>query len=74
MGKQVKITCDSCDTDITYAGVDGQFRLHLQSELIPSDLDIVSLGIRRHQVTEPKYFCDLRCLNDWLTRYYGKGK
>lgn len=66
MTKEVKISCDSCGKDITSTGGIPGFRLHLASEILPMREGPVAAVLVYPDIDNDMYFCDLRCLADWV--------
>lgn len=75
MGEQVKITCDSCERDLTYTGNCEDYRLILSYESkLPwyyehgetcgavTDMGILPPINRKH------VFCDMGCLEKWMDK------
>jgi len=66
--KKVEITCDFCQKNLTNicSGYD-ETRLHLESQDIYNTSNI-SFGMPMRRELGDCYFCDLSCLEGWLTQ------
>ena len=69
MPKKVEITCDFCQKDLTTveSGFD-EYRFHLSAEGIYNTSNISFGAVRSHPMKNDCYFCDLSCLEGWLTQ------
>jgi hypothetical protein len=63
-----KITCDHCGQDLTTTGNCVDYRIVLKSESIPSRGGVVTLMHLEPDIAEPKHFCGLECLKNWIIR------
>lgn len=63
--KITKITCDSCERDITYTDDMPAFRLRLTTESLQHLADMICAVIVDPQLERDYYFCDLACLCNW---------
>lgn len=74
--KDVKVTCDGCERDLTTTGNSEAYRLCLKSESIPSRGGVVTDMVAFPTgITRMKHFCDVQCLVKWLQKenwYHGK--
>lgn len=61
--KDVKITCDACNANLTDMGVAPSYRLHLLKTNFV--FDAVASYSRPH-LHRDYHFCDLDCLGDWI--------
>ena len=68
MSREVRISCDHCNEDITSAGSMPTFRLRLVAEALPHASKIVNAVLVQPPIKEDKYFCDFICLGEWLRK------
>jgi hypothetical protein len=68
MSKEVKVICDGCGKDITSTGGIPDFRLHLESQKLPHSSNIIAAVLVYPDIEEDCYFCNLQCLERWLTK------
>jgi len=64
--KNIKITCDSCEKDITETESMPTFRLVLSSEKLPSSSNSTYAVLVSPPIGHTHYFCNLICLKRWL--------
>jgi hypothetical protein len=66
--KKVEITCDFCNKDLTTCASGwSETRLHLEAQGIYNTSNI-SYGMPQRKEISDAYFCDLSCLESWLTK------
>jgi len=71
MTYKIEILCDWCEANLRYTKLATNYRLHLTSELIRTkdqEFDTVA----KDPLDDDKHFCDICCLNDWLTQEFNK--
>jgi len=66
MGKDIKITCDNCEKDLSSTAGMPDFRLKLSSESLPNTSDITFAVYVSPDIDEDLYFCGLGCLKEWI--------
>ncbi len=68
MGKVTTVTCDRCDRDITYTGNCIDYRVTLINEAIPRNPKHNSFTLMQiyPYLENNVYFCNTRCLKDWV--------
>lgn len=71
MAEVRKITCDNCETDLTYTGNCYDYRLVLASQSIGREYTGEAVAVTAMHVPDPMpqaaHFCGMRCLDEWLT-------
>ena len=66
-----KVTCDSCERDITTSSNSVDYRIVLMSEGIPSTGGAVTDMWIEPQFRQPLHFCGINCLKQWLDKFFG---
>ena len=64
--KEVKITCDNCNIDLTCCGQVLDYRLNLLYESIPSNSMVISNSFEPPLPTKDNHFCGVGCLKKRL--------
>lgn len=68
MGKDITITCDCCNADLTVTGNCEDYRLTLTVEHIPSWGGAVTAMAAWPPLSHDAYFCNIKCLKDWIAK------
>jgi hypothetical protein len=68
MPKEVKVTCDQCERNITSTSNCEGWRIALLNERIPSRGGLVTLMSSHPHLDKDCYFCSFKCLFDWIKR------
>lgn len=66
MPKEIKITCNNCDKDISHSIDTPAWRIALTNEPIPIvSSSVKAISVQPH-LAQDAYFCCWRCLTDWI--------
>lgn len=69
MAKTTTVECDGCGADLTYTGNCEDYRLALLNQNIPSRGGFVTMLGKYPSIKDgDKYFCGLKCLDQWRNR------
>jgi hypothetical protein len=68
MTENIKITCDSCENDITYTANCRGYILCLNVEAQTPSSGIVTLMHVSPPIESRKHFCGLGCLKRWVMK------
>ena len=63
---EIKITCDSCDKDITQTDAMPRYRLKLSSERLPHSCGMVYAVHVAPAIDKEVYFCNISCLRKYV--------
>ena len=64
-----KITCDTCNTDLSQTGSRPAYRIRLTAEAIPHMPGIgVSTVFIKSPLDKDKHFCNILCLFEWVDK------
>lgn len=61
-----KVSCDSCGRDITTSGNSIDYRIVLQSEVVPFEGIGCTDMMIWPQIKGAKHFCGITCLKTWV--------
>lgn len=63
-----KITCDSCDADLTFIGHRPGYRISVTDETNPPDLSFRRASFDMTEPSLPLHFCNAICLAEYLKK------
>lgn len=66
--KEIKITCDHCNRDLTTTGSMPDYRICLSAESMPHDTNVIYSVMVYPPFDRDKFFCGLECLKKWLLK------
>ena len=66
MGKETKITCDNCESDLTDSGSMPRYRLHLSAERMRNKSNVECAVIVYPPIERDLYFCGMKCLREHI--------
>lgn len=66
MGKNVTVTCDNCNADLTYTYNCIDYRLALMNQHMPSKGGAVTAMLIHPIIDKDAYFCGIKCMKKWI--------